>query len=132
MGFTNHINFLTIETYISSEFKNKSGFYISLFWSSAGFGAILGSLIIAFNGVNYLSYVIAILLIVFQFLPVFVSKSSILLTKVEKVEFSLSYNVINNIKFIFVKWHIKYITMDYFNIVIMKISVFKKSLGGYI
>ena len=102
MGFTNHINFLTIETYISSEFKNKSGFYISLFWSSAGFGAILGSLIIAFNGVNYLSYVIAILLIVFQFLPVFVSKSSILLTKVEKVEFSLSYNVINNIKFILI------------------------------
>ena len=37
-GVTNAINSLTLETYISSKFKNSSGFYISLFWSSAGLG----------------------------------------------------------------------------------------------
>ena len=45
MGITSAINSLTLETYISSKFKKSSGFYISLFWSSAGLGAITGSLI---------------------------------------------------------------------------------------
>ena len=78
LGFTNHINFLTIETHISSQYKKNSGFYISLFWSSAGLGAILGSLIIAINGVNIISYFIALILITFQFVPILIAKSSVM------------------------------------------------------
>ena len=100
LGFTNHINFLTIETHISSQYKKNSGFYISLFWSSAGLGAILGSLIIAINGVNIISYFIALILITFQFVPILFAKSSVMNIIIENVKFSLSYKVINNIKFI--------------------------------
>ena len=100
LGFTNHINFLTIETYISSQYKKNSGFYISLFWSSGGLGAILGSLIIAINGVNIISYSIALILIIFQFVPILIAKSSVMNIIIENVKFSLSYKVINNIKFI--------------------------------
>ena len=100
LGFTNHINFLTIETHISSKYKINSSFYISLFWSSAGLGAILGSLIIAINGVNIISYFIALGLITFQFIPILVAKSNVMNIIIENVKFSLSYKVINNIKFI--------------------------------
>ena len=100
LGITNHINFLTIETYISSNFKKKSGFYISLFWSSAGLGAILGSLIIAINGVNLLSYYIALILVTFQFIPVLIAKLNVMHVKIEIVKFSLSFEVIKNIRFI--------------------------------
>ena len=100
LGITNHINFLTIETYISSNFKKKSGFYISLFWSSAGLGAILGSLIIAINGVNLISYYIALILITFQFIPVLIAKINVIKVKIEIVKFSLSFEVIKNIRFI--------------------------------
>ena len=100
LGFTNHINFLTIETHISSKYKINSGFYISLFWSSAGLGAILGSLIIAINGVNIISYFIALSLITFQFIPILFAKSNVMNITIENVKFSLSYRVINNIKFI--------------------------------
>ncbi len=100
LGFTNHINFLTIETHISSKYKIHSGFYISLFWSSAGLGAILGSLIIAINGVNIISYFIALSLMTFQFIPIFFAKSNVMNIIIENVKFSLSYKVINNIKFI--------------------------------
>ena len=100
LGITNHINFLTIETYISSNFKKKSGFYISLFWSSAGLGAILGSLIIAINGVNLISYYIALILITFQFIPVLIAKINVIKVKIEIVKFSLSFEVIKNVRFI--------------------------------
>ena len=52
MGITSAINSLTLETYISSKFRKSSGFYISFYWSSAGLGAITGSLNIAINGIN--------------------------------------------------------------------------------
>ena len=91
---------MTIETYISSNFKKKSGFYISLFWSSAGLGAILGSLIIAINGVNLLSYYIALILVTFQFIPVLIAKLNVMNVKIEIVKFSLSFEVIKNIRFI--------------------------------
>ena len=100
LGFTNHINFLTIETHISSKYKINSGFYISLFWSSAGLGAILGSLIIAINGVNLLSYYIALILVTFQFIPVLIAKLNVMHVKIEIVKFSLSFEVIKNIRFI--------------------------------
>jgi predicted MFS family arabinose efflux permease len=100
LGFTNHINFLTIETHISSKYKINSGFYISLFWSSAGLGAILGSLIIAINGVNIISYFIALSLTFFQFVPILIAKSNVMNIIIENVKFSLSYKTINNIKFI--------------------------------
>ena len=61
MGVTSAINSLTIETYITSKFRKSSVFYISLFWSSAGLGAIMGSLFIAINGINYITYYIAVL-----------------------------------------------------------------------
>ncbi len=100
LGFTNHINFLTIETHISSKYKINSGFYISLFWSSAGLGAILGSLIIAINGVNIFSYFIALSLIILQFIPIIIAKSNVINIIINNVKFSLSYKVVNNIKFI--------------------------------
>lgn len=100
LGFTNHINFMSIETYISSEYKKKSGFYISLFWSSAGLGAISGSLIIAINGVNFISYLIALFLVIFQFTPTLLAKSSVLKIVLENIKFSLSFEIIYNIKFI--------------------------------
>ena len=68
MGITSAINSLTLESYISSKFRKSSGFYISLFWSSAGLGAITGSLIIAINGINEFTYYIAV---VFFFLHFF-------------------------------------------------------------
>ena len=71
MGITSAINSLTLETYISSKFRKSSGFYISLFWSSAGLGAITGSLIIAINGINNFTYYIAVIFFFLHFIPIF-------------------------------------------------------------
>ena len=61
MGITSAINSLTLESYISTKYRKSSGFYISLFWSSAGLGAITGSLIIAINGINNFTYYLSLI-----------------------------------------------------------------------
>ena len=100
LGFTNHINFLTIETHISSKYKINSGFYISLFWSSAGLGAITGSLIIAVNGINDYTYKIAVLFFFLHFIPILLFRVSISQIKIENVSIRLSKNVLNKIKYL--------------------------------
>ena len=99
-GFTNGINVMTIETHISSNFKKNAGFYIALFWSSAGLGAITGTLIIAINGINELTYKIGLFLIIFQLFPIMFSRYSLKIIKIDKVNFHLSFKVITKLKYL--------------------------------
>ena len=91
---------MTIETHISSIYTKTSGFYIGLFWTSAGLGAISGTLIIALNGINEFSYQIGLVLILLQFIPIVLSKSNLNKINLEKVAFALSYNVVIKLKYI--------------------------------
>ncbi len=100
MGITSAINSLTLESYISSKFKKSSGFYISLFWSSAGLGAITGSLFIAINGINNLTYYLAILFFLIHFIPIYLFRSSISKIAIENLSLRLSKNVISKIKYL--------------------------------
>ena len=100
MGITSAINSLTLESHISSKFKKTSGFYISLFWSSAGLGAITGSLFIAINGINNLTYYLAILFFLMHFIPIYLFRSSISKIAVENLSLRLSKNVISKIKYL--------------------------------
>ncbi len=100
MGITSAINSLTLESHISSKFKKTSGFYISLFWSSAGLGAITGSLFIAINGINNLTYYIAILFFLMHFIPIYLFHSSISKIAIENLSLRLSKNVISKIKYL--------------------------------
>ena len=102
MGVTSAINSLTLESYISSKFKKSSGFYISLFWSSAGFGAITGSLFIAINGINYLTYYIAVLFFLMHFIPIYVFRLSISKVAIENLSIKLSKNVLSKIKYLLI------------------------------
>ena len=101
-GITNAINSLTLETYISSKFKNSSGFYISLFWSSGGLGAVLGSLFIAINGINNLTYFIAILFLILHFIPIITFRSSFskIINKNKSSRLSMSF--LSKIKYLLV------------------------------
>tara|TARA_B110000196_G_scaffold312126_1_gene316962 strand:- start:731 stop:1855 length:1125 start_codon:yes stop_codon:yes gene_type:complete len=100
IGFTNGLNIMTIETHISSIYTKTSGFYIGLFWTSAGLGAISGTLIIALNGINEFSYQIGLVLILLQFIPIVLSKSNLNKINLEKVAFAFSYNVVIKFKYI--------------------------------
>ena len=100
MGITSAINSLTLESHISSKFKKTSGFYISLFWSSAGLGAITGSLFIAINGINNLTYYLAILFFLMHFIPIYLFRSSISKIAIENLSLRLSKNVISKIKYL--------------------------------
>ena len=100
MGITSAINSLTLESHISSKFKKTSGFYISLFWSSAGLGAITGSLFIAINGINNLTYYIAILFFLMHFIPIYLFRSSISKIAIENLSLRLSKNVLSKIKYL--------------------------------
>ena len=100
MGITSAINSLTLETYISSKFRKSSGFYISLFWSSAGLGAITGSLFIAINGINNLTYYLAILFFLMHFIPIYLFRSSISKIAIENLSLRLSKNVLSKIKYL--------------------------------
>ena len=100
MGITSAINSLTLESHISSKFKKTSGFYISLFWSSAGLGAITGSLFIAINGINNLTYYLAILFFLMHFIPIYLFHSSISKIAIENLSLRLSKNVISKIKYL--------------------------------
>ena len=100
MGITSAINSLTLESHISSKFKKTSGFYISLFWSSAGLGAITGSLFIAINGINNLTYYLAILFFLIHFIPIYLFRSSISKIAIENLSLRLSKNVISKIKYL--------------------------------
>ena len=100
MGITSAINSLTLESHISSKFKKSSGFYISLFWSSAGLGAITGSLFIAINGINNLTYYLAILFFLMHFIPIYLFRSSISKIAIENLSLRLSKNVISKIKYL--------------------------------
>ena len=100
MGITSAINSLTLESHISSKFKKTSGFYISLFWSSAGLGAITGSLFIAINGINNLTYYIAILFFLMHFIPIYLFRSSIIKIAIENLSLRLSKNVLSKIKYL--------------------------------
>ena len=100
MGITSAINSLTLESHISSKFKKTSGFYISLFWSSAGLGAITGSLFIAINGINNLTYYIAALFFLMHFIPIYLFRSSISKIAIENLSLRLSKNVLSKIKYL--------------------------------
>ena len=100
MGITSAINSLTLESHISSKFKKTSGFYISLFWSSAGLGAITGSLFIAINGINNLTYYLAILFFLMHFIPIYLFRSSISKIAIENLSLRLSKNVLSKIKYL--------------------------------
>ena len=100
MGITSAINSLTLESHISSKFKKTSGFYISLFWSSAGLGAITGSLFIAINGINNLTYYIAVLFFLMHFIPIYLFRLSISKIAIENLSLKLSKNVLSKIKYL--------------------------------
>ena len=100
MGITSAINSLTLESHISSKFKKTSGFYISLFWSSAGLGAITGSLFIAINGINNFTYYIAVIFFILHFIPIFLFRFSIQQISIENVSIKLSKDVLNKIKYL--------------------------------
>ena len=100
MGITSAINSLTLESHISSKFKKTSGFYISLFWSSAGLGAITGSLFIAINGINNFTYYLAVLFFLMHFIPIYLFRSSISKIAIENLSLRLSKNVISKIKYL--------------------------------
>ena len=100
MGITSAINSLTLESHISSKYKKSSGFYISLFWSSAGLGAIIGSLFIAINGINNFTYYLAVLFFLMHFMPIYLFRLSISKIAVENLSLRLSKNVLNKIKYL--------------------------------
>ncbi len=102
MGITSAINSLTLESYISSKFRRSSGFYISLFWSSAGLGAITGSLIIAINGINEFTYYIAVLFFFLHFFPIYLFRIAIIQVKIENISLRLSKDALNKIKYLLV------------------------------
>ena len=102
MGITSAINSLTLESYISSKFRRSSGFYISLFWSSAGLGAITGSLIIAINGINEFTYYIAVVFFFLHFFPIYLFRTAIIQVKVENISLRLSKDALNKIKYLLV------------------------------
>ena len=100
MGITSAINSLTLESHISSKFKKSSGFYISLFWSSAGLGAITGSLFIAINGINNFTYYLAVLFFLMHFIPIYLFRLSISKIAIENLSLKLSKNVLSKIKYL--------------------------------
>ena len=102
MGITSAINSLTLESYISSKFRKSSGFYISLFWSSAGLGAITGSLIIAINGINEFTYYIAVVFFFLHFFPIYLFRTSIIQVKIENISLKFSKDALNKIKYLLV------------------------------
>ena len=102
MGITSAINSLTLESYISSKFKKSSGFYISLFWSSAGLGAITGSLIIAINGINEFTYYIAVVFFFLHFFPIYLFRTAIIQVKIENISLKFSKDTLNKIKYLLV------------------------------
>ena len=102
MGITSAINSLTLESYISSKFRRSSGFYISLFWSSAGLGAITGSLIIAINGINEFTYYIAVVFFFLHFFPIYLFRTSIIQVKIENISLKFSKDALNKIKYLLV------------------------------
>ena len=102
MGITSAINSLTLESYISSKFRKSSGFYISLFWSSAGLGAITGSLIIAINGINEFTYYIAVVFFFLHFFPIYLFRTAIIQVKIENISLRLSKDALNKIKYLLV------------------------------
>ena len=102
MGITSAINSLTLESYISSKFRRSSGFYISLFWSSAGLGAITGSLIIAINGINEFTYFIAVVFFFLHFFPIYLFRTAIIQVKIENVSLKFSKDALNKIKYLLV------------------------------
>ena len=102
MGITSAINSLTLESYISSKFRRSSGFYISLFWSSAGLGAITGSLIIAINGINEFSYYIAVVFFFLHFFPIYLFRTAIIQVKIENISLKFSKDALNKIKYLLV------------------------------
>ena len=102
MGVTNAINSLTLETYISSKFKKSSGFYISLFWSSAGLGAITGNLFIAINGINYLTYFIAILFLSLHFIPIITFRYAFSKIVIDNVSIRLTKGIFSKIKYLLI------------------------------
>ena len=101
-GITSAVNSLTIESYISNKFKKSSGFYISLFWSSAGLGAITASLIIAINGINNLTYYFAVLFYASHFIPIFIFKKSFIKIFIENISLRLSKDNLNKIKYLLI------------------------------
>ena len=102
MGITSAINSLTLESYISSKFRRSSGFYISLFWSSAGLGAITGSLTIAINGINEFTYYIAVVFFFLHFFPIYLFRTAIIQVKIENVSLKFSKDALNKIKYLLV------------------------------
>ena len=102
MGITSAINSLTLESYISSKFKKSSGFYISLFWSSAGLGALTGSLIIAINGINEFTYYIAVVFFFLHFFPIYLFRTAIIQVKIENISLKFSKDALNKIKYLLV------------------------------
>ena len=102
MGITSAINSLTLESYISSKFRRSSGFYISLFWSSAGLGAITGSLIIAINGINEFTYYIAVVFFFLHFFPIYLFRTAIIQVKIENISLRFSKDALNKIKYLLV------------------------------
>ena len=102
MGITSAINSLTLESYISSKFRRSSGFYISLFWSSAGLGAIAGSLIIAINGINEFTYYIAVVFFFLHFFPIYLFRTAIIQVKIENISLKFSKDALNKIKYLLV------------------------------
>ena len=100
MGITSAINSLTLESYISTKYRKSSGFYISLFWSSAGLGAIAGSLIIAINGINNLTYYIAVLFFILHFIPILIFRNTFRKIIIDNISLRLSKDVFNKIKYL--------------------------------
>lgn len=100
MGITSAINSLTLESYISTKYRKSSGFYISLFWSSAGLGAITGSLIIAINGINNLTYYIAVLFFILHFIPILIFRNTFRKIIIDNISLRLSKDVFNKIKYL--------------------------------
>ena len=101
-GVTNGINSLTLETYISTKFKSSSGFYISLFWSSAGLGVITGSLFIAINGINNFTYYIAVLFLILHFIPIIAFRSSFSKIIIDNISIRLKTGVLSKIKYLLI------------------------------
>ena len=101
-GISNAVNSLTIESFISDKFKKSSGFYISLFWSSAGLGAITASLIIAINGINNLTYYFAVLFFILHFIPIFIFRKSFIKIYIENITLRLSKDNLNKIKYLLI------------------------------
>ena len=101
-GISNAVNSLTIESFISDKYKKSSGFYISLFWSSAGLGAISASLIIAINGINNLTYYFAVLFYILHFIPILIFRKSFIRIYIENISLRLSKNNLKKIQYLLI------------------------------